>query len=267
MRRPSRRPLRYPSFNVPFNPNHLADCRLWLDSADTNYLYQEITAPGTTLANANNDPVGTVRDRSPNNSHFTATANGNRSLVAIAGLQGQLIFDGTNDFYTGPTIANATGACTLAISWKFRNTPASSGGSLFVLKTSSTTWTELIVVNFAGYQEITWSCDTTSTVSIASVGCAGGLNTTSHRAVITYDGVTNSNPASYTILLDGAPQTVATSGGFIRQATDLTSLGGRWDGTTLTNNRDLNFSCLAFWSGVKTAEQIAQIDSWLQQHP
>ena len=135
-----------------------------------------------------------------------------------------------------------------------------------MLKTGSNTWTEFTTINYSGYREITWSCDTTSTNTIFSVGCAGGLNTTSHRAVITYDGVNNASPTSYTLLLDGASQTVLTGGQFFRQSTDLTSLGGRWDGTTLTNSRDLNWDCLALWSGVKTAEQIAQIDAWLLKH-
>ncbi len=266
MRRPFRRPLRYPSVRVPFDPTHLADCRLWLDSIDTNYLYQETTAPGTTLANHNNDPVGTIRDRSQNAHHFTALANSNRALLSLVGNKGKIIFDGTDDFFTGPTITGATGACTMAVSWRFRNIPASTGGSIFLLKTGSNTWTEFTTINYSGYREITWSCDTTSTNTIFSVGCAGGLNTTSHRAVITYDGVNNASPTSYTLLLDGASQTVLTGGQFFRQSTDLTSLGGRWDGTTLTNSRDLNWDCLALWSGVKTAEQIAQIDAWLLKH-
>jgi len=269
MRRPARRPSRFPTVEVPFNPTHLADCRLWLDSSDTNYLYQEITAPGTTLANADNDPVGTLRDRSSNGHHFSATANGNRALVDINDNKGKLIFDGSNDFYTGPTIANANGACTFAISWKFRTTPAPTGGSIFLLKTSSTTWTEFVVINAPGYgyQEITWSCDTTATAYIASVGCGGGLNTSAHRAVVTYNGSGNGTPGNYTILLDGSSQTVVAGSAFFRQSTDLTSLGGRWDGSTLTNSRELNFNCVAHWSGVKTAEQIALIDAWLQNHP
>jgi hypothetical protein len=268
VRRPSRRPLRYPSFQVPFDPTHLADCRLWLDSIDTNYLYQETTAPGTTLANHNNDPVGTIRDRSKNAHHFSALTNANRALVAVSAGKGRLIFDGTDDFYTGPIISNANGACTMAVSWRFRTTPAATGGSVFVIKTSSTTWTEFVITNAAGfgYQEINWSCDTLSTAYTAAVGCGGGLNTTAHRAVITYDGTDNWDPSKYTLLLDGSSQTIVASGAFIRQATDVTSAGGRWDGTTLTNSRELNLDCVAIWSGVKTAQQIAKIDAWLLEH-
>lgn len=254
-----------------FAPSDLTNLRLWLDAfAPENTLYQENTGGGTTPAVATNNPVGTVRDKSTQALNFAAIASGQRATLSMVEAKGRMNFDGVDDGYTGPIVVNANGACTLAFSWRLQAIPASDGAvSLLVLKTGANSWIELVVINpvaaLAGYRSLTMGCDITTSPANA-VGASVALDTGIHRAVLTYNGLGTANPANYTLLYDGSPVTVIASGSFNKTASDLSSVGARWNGTTTTVPSALVFDCLAVWSGVKTGPEIARIDGWLFNH-
>jgi hypothetical protein len=66
--------------------------------ADASTLFQN--SDGTTAAVAADDPVGHVRDKSPNARHMTQPTNNARPLLNLSAQNGRsaLRFDGTNDF-------------------------------------------------------------------------------------------------------------------------------------------------------------------------
>jgi lysophospholipase L1-like esterase len=251
-----------------WTPASAPNLRLWLDSyVPLNVLYQEFTGGGATPSTTTGNPVGTIRDQGGAAHNFVAVADANRPIVDIVEGKGRTVFADGDDFLTGPVITSLNGACTIGFSWRMQVIPGADGAvSLLVLKTSASTWIELVVLNpvsaLAGYQRLTFGCDITTSPANA-VGAAVALDTGIHRCVLTYNGLGTANPANYTLLFDGAPVTVVASGTFNKTANDLSSVGARWNGAAFSVSSSLVLDALVAWSGVQAPAVIAEIDDWL----
>jgi hypothetical protein len=82
-----------------FDPLTLPNLHAWLDASDTTTTFQNSNA--TTAANADNDPVRRINDKSGNGNNYTAPSDSARPLLRTGG-NGQnsrpiLSFDGSDD--------------------------------------------------------------------------------------------------------------------------------------------------------------------------
>jgi hypothetical protein len=82
-----------------FDPLTLPSLHAWLDASDTTTTFQNSNA--TTAANADNDPVRRINDKSGNGNNYTAPSDSARPLLRTGG-NGQnsrpiLSFDGSDD--------------------------------------------------------------------------------------------------------------------------------------------------------------------------
>ncbi len=177
---------------------------------------------GITLSGSN---VTAWADQSGNGNNVTAPGlSCVLNTSSINGLPGITFNGSTSRMIGGPDLQ---GASHLFIVHQAASTPH-SGFSLISMKgLSGPAWAEL-VVDFVspGYQPYTFVNDLTSTTS--AVGLATAVTTSPTIWESSYNGGTNSTPANYTGLINGAG-TVVASNLLVRVGTDQPSIGARVD--------------------------------------
>ncbi len=155
-----------------------------------------------------------------------ATAS-SRPLRVANGLNGLpvLRFDGANDYLTEPV--PLSGPMSVFIVYQPDIAPGTSG-SLATLKGQTGLFSEWAVTNgIGGYTSNGFLHDYVNPGGDgASVGLNQPYDANPHVFSVTYNGGTNSNPASYTGARDGVG-TVVPSGNFGRLPNDIGAIGGR----------------------------------------
>lgn len=185
--------------------------KLWL-KADT----------GVTLSGPS---VTAWADQSGLGNNYAQATGGKQPTVTSSAINGlpAVTFDGATQFLTSSF--QIGGAKTVVIVRKLVSTPgAATFGEAYTLKDASNNFSEALFMNSGGYQPYSLLHNFTGTTA---VGDATALDTAWHVGIDTYNNGTNTLPASYTLTLDSASQTVAASSAFGRASTDLPSLGAR----------------------------------------
>jgi len=83
---------------------------------------------------------------------------------------------------------------------------------------------EIYFCNSGGYQPVHWRLDFSNGAG-NGVGLATPLDTDWHTLLIVYDGVSNTNPSSYTAYLDGVATAVVASGNNSGVSSSVSSVG------------------------------------------
>lgn len=178
---------------------------------------------GITLSGSN---VSHWADQSGNSNDYVQATSGKQPTVTASAINGlpAITFDGASQFLT--SAFQIGGAKTVVLVRKLVSVPGSAVFfEAYTLKSASSLLAEGAYCGTGtGYQPYSLLHDIGAGTS---VGDATALDTAWHVAEDTYNGGTNTAPASYTLALDAASQTVVASGQFNRTSTDLASLGAR----------------------------------------
>jgi hypothetical protein len=204
----------------------VAGLQLWYDASDTATLFQD--SAGTVAVTADGDPVGYWGDKSSNARHVVQATPGRRPLYKPNGLdtaKPSLLCDDIDDVLTRAGYGLA-GAQTVVLVYRFQTTPAAFEYESALLYSNGTTCSHFLLCGAGSYQAITWRLGYTT--SAASVGLADTHTTSKRRLLVRYDGGTDTLPASYDALLDGASGTVVASSTLAIGTTQI-SVGARAD--------------------------------------
>lgn len=229
---------------------------LWLPATLTG-LWQDSGA--TTPVAANGEPVGYRSELSPTGLYVVQATAGQRPTWAQNGFatdKPAISFDGADDSLA--RAATCGNIRTLGLSYKLR---ATSGAGVYqcICHLSQSDGATLIVhiCNAGGYKTLSIS---NNSVAVLGVGVAGICNDLdSHSLVITYNGGTRTDPASWGVRLDGVAQTVAASGahGLVAGTSSI----GRYPAGVFPASLDLGVA-LAYDSVLAEAD-IANLEAYL----
>jgi len=204
-------PFQFPSGGAaPWTPASVTGLQLWYDASDNGTLFQD--SAGTIAVTADGDPVGYWGDKSGNVRHVVQATPGRRPLYKTSGIdtgKTGILFDDIDDALARAGLG-LSGGQTVAIVYRIESIPSASEFDSALLYSDGTTCSHLLLGGSGtGYQLTTWRF--AYTTSAASVGIANAHSTSKRRLLIRYDGGTNTLPASYDALLDGAGATVVAS--------------------------------------------------------
>lgn len=185
---------------------------------------------------------------------------------ASGGLNGQprVTFDGARALQCPLGFANLSAAWTIAIVAKLASEPH-SGFSPFSLKSASGSLFTELLLDLATYKYESWVAEVGNSTR-AGVGYDVALGTSAgHVLLETYNTGSQSATTSYTASLDGAGETILTSGNFLRTSSDLGSIGGR-----LTSGNAVSFGLVGdlyevvAYTRVLTSGEQAALVSYLR---
>lgn len=182
-----------------------------------------VTTPGGAVSQKN--------DRSVSASNATQGTAGNRpahSLTSAAGRPG-ITYDGTDDYLAQP-LSMPAGAKSVGVAFDLTATPGGSTFKSLIRLKGGTLHFELLVFNFATYQNVTFFSDYVAAGGVAS-GIGPTLDTNPHTVIVVYNGGSPTAQASYACYLDGNPWPVVASNTVNAHATAIGTLGGRANGS------------------------------------
>lgn len=239
-------------------PTDLAGLTLWLP-VDIDATAMAQTSGGGGVV-ADGDPIGRIEDQSALSIPFLQGTSTQRPLYeadAFATGKPGALFDGTDDSWTD-TLNPISPIRTLGLSYKL---DATSGAGVYQclchLYQSDGHRLIVYVCNAGGYTTLSIS---NNSATAAGVGVAGICNdTSSHTIVVTYNGGTRTDPASYGVRLDGVAQTVASSG--THAPGTATSAFGRYPGGVFPLNGRL--AAAVATTDVLTGTDLSNLESYL----
>lgn len=181
---------------------------------------------------------------------FSATAyNGKPGFTA----------DGSNDHFV---LGNfATGAKTMCLTLKQSSTPGGSTLRSPMRLRHAASESEILVINFAGYKQLSFICDFTSD---SARGIDLPFDTNPHTIIVTWDGVSTTASSSYKVYVDGNRWLVGVSSTINWTAAGVSSIGGRNNGTTF-ELYDVPgvFQRALVYEAERTAADVIRLHDWL----
>lgn len=249
-----------------FVPSDLSNLLVQLQADNPPSVYQDQPAPGTTLATASGQPLGVLRDRSPNAGHYAAPTDALRPRYDIAqpALAGRVSYGlgnpSSSSVLVGPTVT-APGALTVAFDFRWRSFLSSSFQDLWILKTGASEQFTILAIKDGGYRRLSWRAKLGSG---KAVGVDLPIDQARHDVYITFNGTGDpSSPSSYRCWIDGEEKVVQASGDFAGGAIAST-IGGRWDGTNGSAFVGLEQTRAAAWAADHSA-RVNDVRGWLRE--
>lgn len=243
-----------PNFNgrifQPAQPRLILPAPLWEVHGGRSRFSDAGTTPAT-----DGQAVQQWNDRGPGGYHASQGTVGARPTLSSAASPNYLLFDGTNDLMTfgGSTVFAATGSAWSIEAWLQLTDFASSIYPTFCsLRSNSADPINVAFSNVAGYLGLHFGSQTTWS-SLKTNTAAASLTGADKHIVVTYNGAGAGTAGSFKAGIDGALQTLATSGAF-PAITNSSSIGGKADGTHAWKGRIYYFRVHRF---AMTAGQMA----------
>lgn len=231
-----------------WDPSQLSNLVLWLLASDN------ITLNGSNVSAWGSREGG---------SHSYAQATGAAQPAYSAGPPSLVTTNKTSTYLTNDDTELGNSSFTVAWKGRFVAVPTSgSVGFLYYFKMTSTTFFALCGVNtLAPYQP--WSfCAKVGNAT--SVGVNQTIDTSTHRVIITYNNGTNTSTGSYQFFLDGASQTIATSGTFNVATTNHGAIGGSVSNVpALSQGANAEHRALIAYTRVLSGSEITLLDNYL----
>ena len=249
-----------------WTPSSIADCQLELDPRDTSTMTQGRDGSGGAPSVDSTDVVGRIYDRSSASRLYSPGADSRRARfrdnASVFDGRKCLEYDKVDDVYVPAAAWAIAGAQTWAVEFQVTSAPAVNGlSNLIGTYIGATGNGQIVITNSASYQTISVQFNVTSTTASVGFGGVSGAGTTANRRrlVITWDGVSKTNPSSWSARLDGVAQTLVASGNF-----GVSTVWGAMGGTTAVGNLlGGRLGRIAAFSRVLTVGEITSLEGWL----
>jgi hypothetical protein len=238
-------------------PQNISGLQDWLSRYGHRYKTVDTSTPATTNGDwiyHHDVPTGS----GVSITHVNSGSAGLRPTLATAsvGTADSDAFNGSNQYYT--TSLALTGAATYALRFKLTSTPgASTIYCVLAISNGTNKTTEFLLMNFAGYQNLTLINDCPTGVN--GVGCNPTLDTSAHTLIWTYNGGAVDSTGSYTIRLDGVAQTVVANS-LLNSPAGTSTLGVR---TNLTNYAPVDLADLIVYNSVLSTPNQQALETLL----
>jgi len=244
-----------------WTPASVSGLQYQLDAGVLASLHQD--SARTTAVASDGDPVGSVADQSGNGRYAAQATAGARLTYRATGISSKpaIESDGVDDVLPFSVAWGLANAATVGIRFKAVSTPSAVSFDTLLTLDDGTRGLFLMLCNYAGYQNISFSSKVIGTS--AMVGINDALDTSEHTLVFSHSGGSTTDPAQYQLLLDGTNRTgdLVASDAVARGATRCAIASYAASALHLSNAR---YRRLAVYSEALTLAQMASLATWLE---
>lgn len=214
------------------------------------------------IAGSDGDAVGTWNSVGPVTASFTASTTARPTLKrSIINGHSVVRFDGSANVMRSTYLAPDT-ALTWIMAFQFLGAFASVKQALNLVGTTTNS-IQFLFINSGAYQPYTFKNKAAG--SGVGVGIADTPDANAHVIGVTYNNGTNTDPTSYTCLLDGVAKTVAASDSVTRSSVDKPSIGAFVNSSDVASLfTQIDIARLLVFRGALSAAQFAAADKYMR---